>query len=630
MKTLHPYLLIGLAAVLCLGWWLSAALLPSPRDPAHPVPDAIVDAANGPAAPTSGRPDGGRVEVAPASVTIRLGVASLPGAVRLSAPRCKLTDPTQPQPLDLTEGVDVVVAAAPTRSIDAESVSLGWKVADRTIQVGSVAAGEVVMLPRNTIRLEVGDRDQGLRVPKCLVSIWTEEVIGCCPQRALVWQGEVDTSERAASLEGLPLRAGKFRIRVGASGHQDEVTDWIELREGAEHPVRLLLRRDSLALGESTVQVVDRTTGRVVAGAAITVVEATYEVPKQRERSRVASWYPSNGHLLPRFPGVDADFVPSVLIAATAETGEATFALRADVRYVIAVMAKEHASAWIDDHAITPGGRTMVTVELDAAAEIVGKVTWSDNDPALQGLRSVNYVELSSDRTTAAFTLTEARGFRFGDLAPGVYRLVACGVVGARDRLPAELASRKVHVTSGAKVEVDLPIGAAAGGAQVVGKVGSFPPLGWEWSAVYGPLGANSQPSARCDLSQAGEFVFAGVPAGDHFFCAVGRRRDGRGIGFGGKVVSVQGVAPHAIAIEIGPALEIVARDRSSPPSQARLALLDDDSVFSAILATAPPLIVGGSEPSVVLGLPAGKLRITTATSEQVVELPSAGPVIVD
>jgi hypothetical protein len=550
--------------------------------------------------------------------------------VRLSAPGCKLLDPTQPIPLDLTEGLDVSVATVPKRSIEAESVTLGWKVVDRVLQVGSGAGGEVVMLPRNIIQLDVDDRDHGVRVPKCLVSVWTEEVVGCCPLRSLAWQGEVDTGASVATLEGLPLRAGRFRIRVGARGYQDDMTDWIALRDGAEHLVRLHLRRDALALGEAVIRVVDRTTARFVECAAITVVEATYEVPHRHERERIAMWYASNGHLLPRLPGADPDLLPPVQFAKTSASGEAIVSLRANVQYAMAVTAKEHASAWIDDISIAPGGRATVTVEMDAAAEVFGKVIWDEMDPALHGLQSVNYVELTSDRTTSAFTLTEDRGFRFGGLAAGSYRLVVCGVAGAKEQMPTELASRNVDVSPGGTVEADLLIGAAAGGAQVVGKVGSFPPLGWEWSAVYGPLGAKSLPSARCVLSQAGGFVFAGVPAGDHVFCAVGRRRDGRGFGFGGKVVSVQGKASHTVAIEIGPALEIVARDRLAMPLNARLELLDDDSVFSAILATAPPLIVGGSEPSVVLGLPAGKLRISTATSEQIVELPCAAPVIVD
>lgn len=582
--------------------------------------------------------DAMRAEPVSGSLSVRLDLLALPGTVRLSEPHFVLRDPSNPNEVALSGTALAHIPREPPRTVTVHSKNDGWKSMTTSILIDQDVRPEIVVTASsaNLVKLEIAQRGGGDPPSSLRVSVWVEETVGCCPMRAMPWQGTLPYAPETR-FEGLPISAGRYRLSVGAVGYQTEWAPWQSFREGAENSVRVELAPDDLALGRLMVAVIDGASGAPLENASITIVESTYEVPGRRERVRIDKWYRARGAWMPRLNGADPDFVPEVHTAKTDEGGTATVDVRSGHQYAIAVCAAGKAGAWSEAEG-PPGGRaTEVQLLLTDQSIISGSVVWSTGDPSMHGVADVTYVELSDDRSVEVFDLRGSQRFEFGELRPGDYLLTAWGSAQTnRGQVQAvELISQRVHINAGELRRCDLRIGNAAGGGAIVGVVGGIPTDGWEWSVVRTPSGVRvTKPAARCLVTVGGEFTFGGVPEGSHVLTALGRRRDGRGFGIAVEQVSVHDSATVSVTLRPkGNQVELLARDPVAPQRQVVVRSLTEDPQLSAVFERPPTLLVGGTERTVCIGLPDGLVRISSAPSgaiHQEVALPGMSVIVLD
>jgi hypothetical protein len=544
-------------------------------------------------------------------------------------------DPVDGQVTDLEAGGVLHVPRVPPRRLRFTTELDAWQTNIDDLDVGAAPAEvTIALVSRSLLRINASDWSTAAPVPGFRATLITEQVVGCCPLRALAWQGPAPPETSSLLVQGIALTKGRFRVQAIAGTRNGE-TAWIDFVPGQEHIADLVLRDEALQRTKLRVEVANGI-GEPIRDARVLIAVANYDAGSLGDVS-VRSFSDAGEGMWPNFRGVDADEQPETQVSTTERDGGVELQVRAESALVAAVQATGHGAVVLPIAPLVSGRDHSVRIALPAESRVHGTVAWQRNDPALALYDSIEFVELRGTDVLRSNRLADDGGFAFEGLPAGDYTAVVIGLAKPAangNREAVELTRRPVRLAAATTVELALEVGSAAGDTLVVGTIVGMPlAADWQWTVAHVPAAAPpGQAAGRVLVEGSGRFQVAGLASGAHRLIALGRAQDGRGIACLHTIATVP-TGAGTVAVELGslaPPLWIDSRRGDAGSRQLRCELVGVDAWQSFAAGQLPHLIVGDGVRSVLYGFGSGRLILADAQKRFEVALPSSAPILVD
>ena len=544
----------------------------------------------------------------------------------LTTPALRLLDPSEPKALLVGSDGERRVPAAPARVLTVVPISRGWSVAPERIQLGDDGPGRVELqaVPRHGFDVVARGRADGEPVTAVrVVASWQEAgTVERASSRPVV----LENPEGRYRLDAPGISAGDVRVRLEAEGFAAWTSTWSELGPGHSLVIEAELLRMEEAFGSAAVTVLESGSGLPVPGVrAVAFAEV--------EGAPITGLHVHEDTLEPTRAGFfDPDDLAAPDDGTTDAGGRVRLRLEADTPYRIAAAAPHRPEVLSEIVTVTGGGTREVRLDLEAGSSISGRIVHDPQDRSLAHLAAVDSVSLNGTDTLREQRLDPEGRFRFDGIEPGTYRLIVHGRLASPGPTShTTIDQRRIEVGPDEQLELEVLLGRLRAGRTIHGRLqfADDVPGSVVKVLVVAVDAATGRPAALAEqgleLGPTDAFEVHGLGAGPYALYAVRLGADGRRVELAAREVPGEDAGPPPHSIVLSPRRSrttLRLADPAGPPQTVGWSIDGDAGLLAHLIEQLPRLELSGEQPTVILGLPPGRIRLEHDDEPRAVQVP--------